>query len=265
MAGERFSDRYGLRSESDLIYDDVPLSVRIGLREVLEIIEYRAPSAQRSILCKAFRISPDPSNWSEYPNVEQEVSDLIQRGEWYEFYDALERMPRLLRDQWAYETFIAEANRLLAEESAGYRFEDGRLERVGTLEFSEAVAGAHSALQAPEFAEPRRQFERALSLRSARPQDSANVIKEATNSVEGTLQVIYRRPGVSMSTIVSEQVKGVAPGGVVDLFRALYRQGSGTTGARHAGIGGADPTEARAELAVHVAAALHAYAVSELR
>ena len=96
------------------------------------------------------------------------------------------------------------------------------------------------------------------------PPDWPNAIKEAVNSVEAVLQIIYVRPSVALSTIVTENVSPSVPGGVQRVFKALYSQGSGTVGARHASIGGNDPTAARAELALHIAAALHAYAVAEL-
>ena len=58
--------------------------------------------------------------------------------------------------------------------------------------------------------------------------------------------------------------RGIYPRIVKQLLRTLYSQGSGTTGARHASVEGIEPTGPRAELAIHVAAALHAYVVSEL-
>ena len=86
-------------------------------------------------------------------------------------------------------------------------------------------------------------------------------LKEATISVEGVLQVIYDRPGVSLTSI---ELPSSVPRNIRKMFRCLYGLGSGTEGARHASIEGNEPTGPRAELAIHVAAALHAFAVSEL-
>lgn len=97
-----------------------------------------------------------------------------------------------------------------------------------------------------------------------RPADWANAIKEAVNSVEAVLRIIYSRPGESLTTIVREELPEDVPGNIKGLFKSLYGQGSGTVGARHASIGGNNPSGPRAELAIHVAAALHAYAASEL-
>ena len=120
------------------------------------------------------------------------------------------------------------------------------------------------ALDDERFAEARKQFDRGLAFRNNRPPDWANAVKEAVNSVEATLQIIYQRPGVALTKLVTQNLPETVPGGVRNLFKALYSQGSGTVGARHASIGGNAPTGPRADLALHVAAALHTFALAEL-
>ena len=262
MSADRFSDRFGLRPEEPLIYDTAPDGLRYGLREVLHGLEYKTPGQQRYLLCKAFRIPPDQSNWSD-SIVDWEVTDLLAIKPWYRFFDAVERIPRFLADEWVRDYFV-DMNRLFAEERIGYRFVAGILQRVGTDEFHDAIAVARGALQGERLSEPRRQFERACEFRNELPPDWSNAIKEAVNSVEAVMQVIYNRPGVSLTTIVSDNLPDDVPSGIKQLLRTLYSQGSGTTGARHASVEGIEPTGPRAELAIHVAAALHAYVVSEL-
>ena len=263
MANQPFSIREALGTEYSVIYDDAPEQLRYGLREVLDDLGYERPTAQRVILCKALRRIPDPYNWSDYPNIDQEVLDLIAVEPWYKFFDALERIPKSLSEEEILP-YYDKMNALFEEEQIGYRFESGAIVRVGTEEFESAVRFAQVALRGERFAEPRRQFELGLEFRNRRPADWANAIKEAVNSVEGVLQVIYSRPGVSMTTIISENLPAELPGGIKKLFRSLYSQGSGTVGARHASIGGSKPTAPRAELALHIAASLHAFAISEL-
>ena len=263
MPNQPFSRREGLGAEYALIYDDAPGELRYGLREVLDDLGYKAPSDQRAVLCKALRIIPDKYNWSEYPNIETEVLDLIATEPWFKFFDAMERVPKSLPDAKV-PTYHEKMNALFAEEQIGYRFESGAIVRRGTEEFHTVVRVARTALGDERFAEPRRQFELGCDFRNRRPADWANAIKEAVNSVEGVLQVIYCRPGVSMTTIIKEDLPAELPGGIKKLFRSLYSQGSGTVGARHASIGGNEPTGTRAELALHVAASLHEFAISEL-
>ena len=263
MPDQKFSDREGLRGKEPITYDKAPDGLRYGLREVLSDLGYEGPSSQRTILCKALRKSPDSNNWTEYPNIEIEVVDLIAIEPWYKFFDAIERLPKFLFTEKVRD-YYKKMDALFSDERVGYRFESGAIVRLGTTEFHSALKQARTALEDERFVEPLRQFERGYDFRNARPPDWANAIKEAVNSVEGVLQIIYGRPSVALTTIVSENFSEELPGGIARLFRSLYSQGSGTTGARHASIGGNQPTDQRAELALHVAAALHQFAVSEL-
>ena len=264
MSSEAFSDRHGLRPEGPLIYDAAPDGLRYGLREVLRGLGYETPTQQRLILCQAMRVRPDHGNWSDYPNVDLEVDGLISVEPWYTFFDALERLPRFLDDGVSLRDYFNDMNQLLADERLGYRFVRQQIERIGTDEFDEAVAVALSALQEDRMSEALRQFERACEFRNQLPPDWSNAIKEAANSVEAVLQVIYSRPGVALTTILTENLPDEVPRGIKRLLQTLYGQGSGTIGARHASVGGIEPTGPRAELAIHLAAAFHAYAVSEL-
>ena len=264
MLNQSFSVREGLGIDTPLIYDDAPDALRAGLREVLDGLGYKTPRSQRSVLSKAFRVIPDSQNWSDYPNIDDEVVKMITTGPWYKFFDALERMRQSLRDDEEVATYYEKMNALFAEERVGYRFETCNIVRIGTEEFHVAVTEAQHALQDARFVEPRRQFERANELRNQRTADWANAIKEAVNSVEAVLQVIYGCRGVALPTIVSQNFSDELPGGIKKLFGSLYSLGSGTVGARHASVGGNEPTGPRAELAIHIAAALHAFAVAEL-
>ena len=263
MSNQPFSVREGLVDETPLIYDDAPDALRYGLRGVLMSLGYKTPRAQRHILCNALRVFPDNNNWTDYPNIDNEVVDLLATDPWYEFFNALERLHQSLYEEQA-ATYYEKMNALFAEERIGYRFDSGIIVRLGTEEFHEAVTNARHALQDKRFVEPRRQFERAYEFRNERPADWANAIKEAVNSVEGVLQVIYQCPGLTLTSIISENFPAELPKGIKKLFRSLYSQGSGTRGARHASIGGTEPTGPRAELAIHIAAALHAFAIAEL-
>ena len=263
MPSQPFSVREGLGDDVPLIHDDAPEGLRYGLREVLEDLGYAEPKSQRQILCKALRVMPDSDNWSPYPNVDDEVTQLVSTQPWYRFFDALERIGKFL-PYGNVADYHEKMNELFAGERVGYIFESGNIVRVGTEEFHVAVTGAWNALQDERFSEPRRQFQRAYDFRNAFPADWANAIKEAVNSVEGVLQVIYQRPSVALPTILSQNLPDDLPGGIKRLFRCLYSQGSGTIGARHASIGGNEATEPRADLAIHLAASLHAFAVAEL-
>ena len=49
-----------------------------------------SPSSLREWLCNLLLESPDPSNWSEFPNVDNEVQGLLAGAEWFQVYDFIE-------------------------------------------------------------------------------------------------------------------------------------------------------------------------------
>ena len=51
-----------------------------------------SPPPLRIIICRALRVRPDPGNWSEYPNVWDEVQGLMYGCEWFKVYDIIEVM-----------------------------------------------------------------------------------------------------------------------------------------------------------------------------
>ena len=221
MSPAPFSDRHGLRPNEPLIYDAAPEGLRYGLREVLHELGFERPTQQRGVMCRAMRIRPDPNNWSDYPNVEIEVNDLISVTPWYRFFDMLERIPRFLGDEVSPGDYIDLMNQLFADERLGYRFAGQQIERVGTDEFDEAVTVALDSLQEDRMSEPRRQFVRACEFRNDRPPDWSNAIKEAVNSVEGAMQIIYNRPGVSLTTIISNDLPADVPNNIKRIILAL--------------------------------------------
>ena len=86
---DRFSDRLGLRPEPAeiTVRHDVPEE----LRGILADIGYRhgyRPISLRALLCPLFFKRPDSNNWSEYPNTDREVRDLLDECPWYEVYES---------------------------------------------------------------------------------------------------------------------------------------------------------------------------------
>ncbi|WP_183919948.1 AbiJ-NTD4 domain-containing protein [Rhizobium lentis] len=75
----------------------------------------------RSIVCGVLFEAPDPNNWSEYPNIWDEVLGLLDACEWYKVYDIAETIWRSLeyRDV-EQELFEAELNRLFREKGIGW-------------------------------------------------------------------------------------------------------------------------------------------------
>ena len=71
MREERFSRRFGHGPEEReiTIREDAPEEVRGAILEIAEGELGVSPSRLRSVLCTVLRKLPEPSNWSDYPNV----------------------------------------------------------------------------------------------------------------------------------------------------------------------------------------------------
>ena len=256
MAEKSFSERYDYAPQrSSLTYEDAPEQIRQGLREVLANCGYNHPSTQRAIICKALRIRPDPNNWSA-TNVDGEVDSLIHGCVWYEFYDMCERIAKNLTN----DSFESEINQLFREEGVGYVISEGRITKVGSEEFDQAVRAAVEELGNPRFSVPLQQFGKALDFRNSMPPDYPNAVKEAVNAVEGVWQIVTNKPGTALPTLLSSAEPSL-PSGLKKLYDGLYGYGSGSEGARHAGVGGDVPETEEAEFIIHSAAAAIRYAL----
>jgi len=90
----RFSARHGFRQINGaeiLVRHEAPYE----LRGVLVDLAYECgftPKSLRTLVCRVFRKRPDLNNWSEYPNIDEEIRRLIDEAEWYKVYDVVEEI-----------------------------------------------------------------------------------------------------------------------------------------------------------------------------
>lgn len=133
-----FSTRHGhSRPDAEItIRHDAPEQ----MREALVTIAYQSglrPSDLRSVLCQILYRSPDRGNWTEFPNVDGEVRDLLADCEWFEVYDLIEAIAS--RSAVASATFCEEVNRYFRLAGVGWQLVNGRLEVRGEEVFEEAI------------------------------------------------------------------------------------------------------------------------------
>lgn len=135
---ESFSRRHGLNRP------DAEISVRYEapdeLRDAVVSIAYRCglkPTELRQVLCAMLYRSPDPTNWSEFPNVDSEVRELIHACEWFEVYDLVELLAD--RCERSGTDFVDEMNRMFRIKGVGWQLVGSRLEVRGSEAFELAV------------------------------------------------------------------------------------------------------------------------------
>lgn len=81
---------FGGQQDGPPIHHDAPERLRVGTLSLLQDELNKSPGRTRSVICSVRRVRPDPSNWSQHPNIWGEAQDLVHWAEWYEFHDFVE-------------------------------------------------------------------------------------------------------------------------------------------------------------------------------
>ncbi len=140
-----FSERQGLT------VPDAEITVRhdapTWLRNLVISLAYEAafmPSDLRAILCRQLLESPNPSNWSERPNIEGEVHQLIEQAAWFYVYDLIEILfaSRLVPDPAGAEQFAQKINHAFRRKGVGWQLIDGQIHIRGAEIFEQSIRTA---------------------------------------------------------------------------------------------------------------------------
>jgi hypothetical protein len=98
-------NRYSGPVKEITIREDAPRNLRYFVLQASRDLGWQ-PSALRDTLCRVLREAPDSGNWSEYPNIWNEVEDLMYRCDWFKVYDIIEALYAKFRNNDAKETLI---------------------------------------------------------------------------------------------------------------------------------------------------------------
>jgi len=92
-----FSKRFGYRRPMPeiTIREAAPEELRMAIIQIACNLGLK-PSQIRETLCKVLLKAPDLNNWSEYPNVWEEVKDLMGNAPWFKVYDISEELVKTL-------------------------------------------------------------------------------------------------------------------------------------------------------------------------
>jgi hypothetical protein len=261
----RFSDRHGYRP------DPADISVRHDapseLRSVVVDIAYESgwtPTKLRTKVCALLRKQPDRGNWSDFPNVDHEVRELIEESEWYRVYDLIEGIfaalaashERTPEGEHAASHFEAEINRYFEEAGVGWQLISGKIETRGSEAFQQIVGCAVQQLSSSGHATASTEIHEALSDLSRRPEpDITGAVQHALASLECVARTVTGDQKATLGTILARN-PGLVPQplnvGLEKLWGFASEQG------RHLREG-RTPEYEEAELAVQVSAAVGTY------
>ncbi|CAH2394094.1 hypothetical protein BQ8794_240007 [Mesorhizobium prunaredense] len=144
-----FSDRYGFKpAEPEItIREDAPDDLRFAIAQIA-VNAGMGPTRIRDVVCTVLFVAPDRNNWSEYPNIWDEVRGLLEDCEWFKVYDIAERLHRSLHYQQA-DQFRDELNGFFREKGIGWELKDNEgIVFRGSAPFTAATINAVEALTA---------------------------------------------------------------------------------------------------------------------
>ena len=148
---DRFSDRHGCRETGAeiTVQEDAPENLRYAIPLIGRDIGM-SPSAMRRIICQVLLVPPDPNNWSDDPNIWDEVVGLVVDCPWYKVYDLAEAFHGALAQRFndnAADRFDDRLNQFFVENGIGWQVDGGQIVYRGSEAFSGATQEAVEILE----------------------------------------------------------------------------------------------------------------------
>lgn len=269
---DTFSRRHGFSPpDAEItVRDDAPEE----LRGVLVDLAYESgliPGEVRSVVCRTLRRREDPSNWSPFPNIDQEARGHLDDCAWPEVYDCAEALYGRLINQHvvvsgkhvpAASHFEEELNKYLRQRGIGWQMRSGRLEVRGSEAFERSLANIRGEVEASGRTAAANEIHEAISDLSRRPQpDITGAIQHALAALECVARDVTGDPKATLGTILARH-PGLLPPPLDQAIDKLW--GFASEQGRHVREGRV-PTFEEAEIAVHVAAAAARYLSKKLQ
>jgi hypothetical protein len=257
-----FSKRNRLNAPKEItIREDAPESLRYFALDTVRELGY-GPSALRYIMCRVLRTRPDPSNWSEYPNVWGEVQDLMYGCDWFNVYDAIEALhASFAEDDQKNGTenaqhFDEAMNGFFVDEGIGWQLNGGQILTRGTEAFETIVKDATAAVEASERQTASQHLHEALQDLSRRPRpDLPGAIYHAMGALECVARDLTGDPKATLGEILKRH-PGLLPKPLDAALSQVW--GYASNEARHVEEG-RQPSREEAELLVGLSAAVSGY------
>ena len=248
-------NRYAGAAKEITIRDDAPETLRVTVLETSRELGW-SPSRLRSLISRVLRVRPDPSNWSEYPNVWNEVQDLIHDCEWFRVYDIIEAVYAKLTDGANAAKFAEEINAYFVEEGVGWKLMDGKVVTRGPESFEAVVTEATATLNDTGRPTAAGHLHEALQDLSRRPKpDLSGAVYHAMGALEAVARDLADNPKATLGQIIKRQ-PDLVPKPLDTALSHLW--GFASNEARHVQEG-REPNRKEAELLVGLAAALVTY------
>lgn len=251
-----FSRRFGFQPpEREItIREDAPDELRYGLVMLANNLGL-GPHSARLEVCGVLLVRPDPSNWSAYPNVFDEVQYLVATAPWYRVNEIAEGFHSRIAsaDPSRGKEFEDRLNELFGKHGIGWQMQNGEIVIRGSEAFSQALTTATELMKGSGRGTAANEMHEALRDISRRP--AADITGAIQHSM-AALECVARDVTGSSKTL-GQLVSDLAlPKPLDSALEKLW--GFASEQGRHIREGRA-PRFEDAELVVTVAAAVSAY------
>lgn len=199
---ESFSERHGYSRmpQDHFIYEDAPEQLREYIKRIVYEDMRQQPSFLRSIICRTLLVREDPSNWSEYPNIEREADNHLNDMEWYQVYEVIESLAQQFKHSRKFEEQMNAGFRRLG---IGWQLKDGIIQVRSDEALEKTVVIAQKNLEETGFSIAHKELKDAISDLSKRPEpDSRGAVRHAIGALESVARHITGDPKKTLGDIV---------------------------------------------------------------
>ena len=276
MASFSQRNRYADVAKAITIREDAPEGLRVTVLEIAHYLRMNPVQLHR-IVCETLRERFDPGNWSEYPNVWDEIQAHLHDCEWFKVYDIIEAIHAYFQEKdslnpakftayllsvenigWKTDAtrFANEINAYFVKEGIGWQLVKGQIVMRGTEAFESIVPAAVAALDDTARPTAARHLHEALADLSRRPTaDLTGAISHAMGALEAVARDRTGDPKATLGEVVQRN-PDLLPKPIGSALSKLW--GYASNEARHVREGH-EPNREEAELLVGLAAVMATY------
>lgn len=257
---DSFSERQGFKPKSVeiTVRNDAPHEFRGVLVELCYKYQFH-PKPLRSLVCRVLRKRPNQYNWSDFPNIDGEIRDLVDSCEWYRVYDILEAIYDHMKERYSlynYEKFEKEVNEYFAEAGIGWQLINGKVDIRGEEGFESIVHSAYDELSISGRVTAGKELHEAIHDLSRRPTpDITGAIQHAIAALECVARDVCGDSKANLGDIM-KKYKDIIPQPLDESVKKAW--GFASENARHIREG-REPSFEEAELIVGISASVATY------
>jgi hypothetical protein len=253
---DRFSKREGYagREVEIVVREDAPQAFRDFIIQTLYYLRW-TPTEIRKIICQILRISPDDNNWSDYPNIDNEIKYLISNCGWFRVYDIVEALySSNLRGTQV--DFAEEINDYFLANGIGWKLDNGKILFRGDTSFENILKNAKINIAQGGFDTAKNEISEAISDLSRKPKpDKAGAIQHSLACLECITREIVGNKKQALGQLISPN-KQIVPSPIDIAIEKICGFSSNQGGRLQEGE---EPNYDETELLVGLAASISSY------